>query len=213
MARVVIVGKTRMKSLRCIGALGTNDNRSYRLLTAEGRNFPANTAFNLGQVWDLDIEPESNLSQPHTEDARVLRQRLVRRLSPPQVKQFLLDRVTAPIVAPYQLFDRCVRFTVRKKALVFRYGRRPQYSTGFWRLENALHLRHDERGRIRYLYCQDDQSCDYVDPDLVLDVQYVGCEPSLAFLPRHTLLRFSLSREYRAGKYVGFWLQLSGWFL
>lgn len=213
MTRVVIVGKTKMGNLRCIGALGEIDNRSYRLLTADGNNFPANTTFNLGQVWDLDLRSESHLTPPHTEDHRVIRQRLVRTLSAPQLKRFIEDRVNAPILAPRQLFDTSIRFTTQKKALVYLYGSRPQYSTGFWRLKRALRLRRDERNRDRYLYCQDDQSCDYSDPDLVLDVQYVGCEPSVRVLPRHTLLRFSLSREYRAGPYIGFWLQLSGWFL
>ncbi len=202
-----------MKNLRCIGALGINDNKSYRLLTAEGNNFPANKSFNLGQVWDLDLRAKSNLTPPHTEDHRIIRQRLVRTLSMPELKQFLQDRVTAPIVAPRQLFDNCIRFTSQKKALVYLFGGKPQYSTGFWRLDKALHKRLDDYGRVRYFCCEDDSSCDFGDQDLRLDVSYVGCDDPIEFIPRETLLRFSLSREFSAGNYYGYWLQLSGWFL
>ncbi len=213
MIRVVIVGKTKMKSKRCIGALGLNDNKSYRLLTLTGDNLPSNTAFNLGQVWDIDFEKDSGLAPPHTEDVRILNERRVQTLSMPELTRFLLDRVTAPVVCPQQLFDDCLRFTPRRKALIYRYGRIPQRSTGFWRLDKALHKRLDDKGKVRYLYCKDDISCDFSDENLVLDVPYVGCETPPENIPLGSLLRFSLSGEYRAGKYNGYWLQLSGWFL
>lgn len=213
MTRVLIVGKTKMKSRRCIGALGVNDNKSYRLQTIIGDSFPSNTVFNLGQVWDIDFEKESGLAPPHTEDVRILSQRRVQTLSMSELTRFLLDCVTAPVVSPQKLFDGCLRFTLRRKALIYRYGRIPQRSTGFWRLDKALHKRLDDNGKVRYLYCEDDISCDYSDEDLVLDVPYVGCEAPLEKISRGTLLRFSLSGDYSAGKYYGYWLQLSGWFL
>ena len=213
MTTVVIVGKTKMRQKRCIGALGVNENRSYRLLTSSGQNFPKNTEFNLGQVWDLDLQEVSNHTPPHIEDIRILGQRLTRTLSMPQLREFLGNRVAAPVVSPKKLFGRRIRFTTRKKALVYRYGSVPQHSTGFWRLKKELHKRIDDDGRVRYLYCKDDTSCDFSDEDLVLDVGFVGCEVPRENIPRGTLLRFSLSREHRAGKYNGFWLQLSGWFL
>ncbi len=213
MTRVLIVGKTIMKNQRCVGALGLNNNRSYRLLSAQGYNFPANTDFNIGQIWDLDLKAETRVKPPHTEDHRILRQRLVRTLSSPQIRRFLEDRVNAPYVLPPQLFDNGIRFTSRKKALVFQYGKVPPYSTGFWKFRRALHISSDEKGKARYLYCNNDSSCDSSDEDLVLDVRYVGCDAPPVFIPAGALLRFSLSRKYRAAKYFGYWLQLSGWFL
>lgn len=213
MTRVVIVGKTIMKSQRCIGALGSDDSKSYRLLSSTGRNFPANTEFSLGQVWDVDLRAESNLICPHTENHRVIRQQHVRTLSMQELTEFVQDRICAPTVTPKQLFDGCMRFTSQSKALIYRYGTRPKYSTGFWRFDKTLYRRNNENEKVRYLYCVDDVSCDFGDEDLHLDVPYVGCDDPPEFIPSGTLLRFSLSGEYRAGKYIGFWLQLSGWFL
>ena len=50
---VLIVGRTRMAgSARCIGGI-TGDGASIRLLRADGLQWDASTAFQVGQVWDL----------------------------------------------------------------------------------------------------------------------------------------------------------------
>ena len=215
MPKVLIVGKTRMGSGICLGGIQLTNSRSVRLLPKTGYTHAKNTSFNLGEIWDLELQevPESDTITPHTEDVRVIRKAQVKTLSRRKLRDRILRITDAPLVYPKQLFDDCIRFTTQRKALVYRYGSKPQYSTGFWRFNKVLHKRLDERGRVRYLYCKDDSSCDFIDQDLVLDVPYVGCGDPVESIPRDTLLRFSLSREYKAGNYNGFWLQLSGWFL
>lgn len=208
MTRVVIVGKTKMKWQRCIGALGENDGRSFRLLTSDGDNFPEDTEFNLGQVWDLDLEEVSNSTPPHTEDIRILRQRLVRTLSMPQLKDFVWSRVAVPVVHPQQLFDGRLRFSQGKRAFVWPGNGAPQYSTGFCRFDKSLHL-YQDYGKTRYAYCDNDISCDLEDDDLRLDVAYVGCESPVHKIPAGTVLRFSLARWENKPCY----LMLSGWLL
>lgn len=215
MTKVLIVGKTKMGNGVCLGGIVLANCRSVRLLPQTGHSHPENTSLNVGEIWDLELQeiPKSELTAPHTEDVRVIRESQVKTLSMRKLKNRILRITDAPLVYPKQLFDNCLRFTTLRKALVYRYGSSPKYSTGFWRFDKALHKRYDDNGKVRYLYCKDDISCDYSDEDLVLDVPYVGCDAPLESIPHGTLLRFSLSREYRAGKYNGFWLQLSGWFL
>lgn len=209
MPRVLIVGKTRMDGLRCIGALGVDDNKSYRLLTSDGKNYPANTEFNLGQVWDVELRAEPDLTPPHTEDHRTNRQQLMRTLSMAQLNDFIQDRFTAPIVVPRQLFDGKLRFAQNKKAFIWPESKRLNYSTGFWRFRKKLHKFLDDYGRVRFAYCDNDTSCDLDDDDLELDVPYVGCEPAIDEIPAGAILRFSLARWEGKPCY----LMLSGWFM
>ena len=209
MARVVIVGKTKMNHLRCIGALGLEDMEPYRLLTSVGDNFPANTEFKLGQIWDLDLRPDSNVTRPHTEDVRILKQQFVQTLSAIELRDFIQKRVNAPVVYPCQLFDGRLKFSQAKRAFIWPGNRSVGYSTGFWRFDRALHLCRDEKGDPRYLYCDDDVSCNFNDDDLKLDTKFVGCEPTLDVIPAGTVLRYSLARWEGRPCY----LMLSGWFV
>ena len=215
MPKVLIVGKTRMRSGVCLGGIVLTNCRSVRLLPQTGYSHPKNTPYNVGEIWDLELQeiPQCELTAPHTEDVRIIPKSHVKSLSMRKLKNRIHRIADAPLVNPKQLFDDCIRFTAQKKALVYRHGNIPQYSTGFWRFDQALHRHHDESGKERYLYCRNGITCDFSDQDLVLDVQYVGRGAPIESIPPDTLMRFSLSREFRAGKYNGFWLQLSGWFL
>lgn len=213
--KVLIVGKTRMGPGLCLGGIILVNSRSVRLVPLTGYSHPKNTPFNLGEIWDLELQeiPNGERTAPHNEDVRIIRKSYVKTLSRRKLRDRIDRIVDAPQIRPLQLFDNCIRFTAQRKALVYLNGSKPNYSTGFWRLDKALHKCLDDAGRVRYLYCRDDGRCDYSDIDLVLDVPYVGCDIPAEIIPRDTLLRFSLSREHRAGRYIGFWLQLSGWFL
>ncbi len=215
MPKVLIVGKTRMGSGICLGGIVLTSCRSVRLMPRTGYTHAKSTPFKLGEIWNLELQevPKRELTAPHNEDVRVIRKSKVKTLSSRKLKNRILRIFDVPLIYPKQLFDSSIRFTAQRKALVYLYGRRPRRSTGFWRLNKALHKRFDADGKVRYLYCEDDSGCAFSDQDLVLDVPYVGCDAPIETIPRDTLLRFSLSREYRAGKYIGFWLQLSGWFL
>lgn len=217
MPKVLIVGKTKMGKGICIGGIVLVNDRSVRLLPPEnGYSLPRDTQFDIGEIWNLEWQelPSSELTPPHTEDVRVISQEFVKELRGRKLRDRILRITDAPLISPDQLFDNCILPTRQRKAYVDLYGSRPQYSTGFWRLDKALHRRLDEGGGVRYLYCRDDMPCDFNDQDLVFDIPYVGkYNALLEIIPRDTLLRFSLSREWEAGRYVGFWLQLSGWFL
>lgn len=209
MTRVLIVGKTRMDGgrKRCIGGLGIDNHRSYRLLTSIGKNHPKDTAFNIGDVWDLELRQVSHLQPPHTEDVLVANRRFVDSWTT-CLSHFILEEIGVPQIYPEQLFDRKLRFSQNKRAFIWPGNKGLNYSTGFWRFRKTLHLCHDY-GKSRYTYCDNDISCDLDDDDLRLDVAYVGCETPLNEIPAGTILRFSLARWEDKPCY----LMLSGWFL
>jgi hypothetical protein len=73
MSRVLIVSKTRMRGDHvCVGGHNLDESmRSIRLLQADGTNMSAGTGFEIGQVWDLDYEPATDIRPPHVEDVFV----------------------------------------------------------------------------------------------------------------------------------------------
>src|SRR4051812_15215149 len=106
---VLIVSKTQMNPGCCVGGLILENNRSVRLLPKTGHNQPVNTPFEIGQVWDLQLEEVGETRPPHTEDIRVLKSVYVESVS--NLSSFLMKRVPIFLPNPKQLFDGLIRFT------------------------------------------------------------------------------------------------------
>ena len=210
MTRVIILGKTKIDKgwKRCIGAVGIYDHRSYRLLTEDRKNFPQDTKFEIGDIWDLELRHVSDIEPPHTEDHLVLRAEKVPS-TPFPAYLYIIKEIGAPVIFPKQLFDGKLKFAQNNKAYIWPGNKGLDYSTGFWRFSKDLHLCHDKYGKARYAYCDNDISCDLENEDLKLDVAYVGCEEAIDRIPAGSLLRFSLARWEGKPCY----LMLSGWFL
>ena len=205
MSEVLIVAKTRMTERLCVGALDLDDGHGLRLLTDRGHNQPLSTKFEVGDVWELRYRalPPEKLDAPHTEDARVVRRQFGYKLPMPDVIDTILQYVDVQSVPTHDLFDGMLRFTQANRARVLRSGAIPQYSTGFWRLNEDLLLREVLRhGETRYYY-RGSMSA--------LEAPYVGVAQPRDILPAGSLLRFSLTRWFEPNP--GFWLQLSGWFI
>lgn len=66
---ILIVGKTRMGSSRCIGGIG-EDGTSRRLMKSAGQ-WSTTCGFDIGKVFDVDFTLMPSLAPPHTEDVRV----------------------------------------------------------------------------------------------------------------------------------------------
>lgn len=62
MERVLIVAKTKMGEGVCLGGLVLNTRRSVRLLPWDPSRFShrMDTPFNLGDIWDLELEEVLN---------------------------------------------------------------------------------------------------------------------------------------------------------
>ena len=223
MERVLIVAKTKMNEGVCLGGLVLNthphQHQRVRLLPPGRHNSHLmDTPFNLGDIWDLELEDESDKNAPHTEDMRIKGfQRYIQTIPKPELKDFLLNQIRVhalPVhpselfpVHPSALFNGLIRFTYNRKGFVFPAGGLPGYSTGFWRFNQPLYKYIDEEGgnAVRYLYSDDDIR--------ILDVKHIGFDEPLAIIPKETLLRFSLARGFSDDPQKRCYLQLSGWFL
>ena len=219
MVQVLIVAKTEMGKGVCLGGLVLNTDQSVRLLPWDPSRFShsMDTPFNLGDIWDLELEEVPNKNPPHTEDIRIkgFQERYIQTIPKSELKDFLLKRVDAPFVHPSALFDGLIRFTSYNpqtggcKGYVDPADGLPGYSTGFWRFDQPLYKHeYEDGGAARYLYY------DYGTGVLVLDVKHIGFDEPLEIIPPGSLLRFSLSRGHKdypeEDRYR--WLQLSGWF-
>lgn len=211
MPKVLIVGKTRMGPGVCLGGIVLTDYRSVRLLPQTGYSHPKNTPFNVGDIWNLDLQEISQceLTAPHTEDVKFIRSSLDKSLSMYKLKDRILRIADAPFIQPSEVFCGLLQFNQHKRGRVVPKHGVPVFSTGFWRFERALHSRQDDYGNIRYRYYNSDESSGVDDAEVKLDVKYVGYDDPIDVIPPGAILRFSLSHFYRDG----FWLQLSGWFL
>ncbi len=214
MTKVLIVGKTHMGKKLCLGGISVNDCRSLRILPISGDGHEKSAPFDVGDVNEFDLEdiPHEQITAPHTENVRLKRwTRRHGKATISEQKEFILRRMGAPFVEPEQLFDGCLETSHNQRAFIPLDGTIPRFSTGFWRFRRDLHCNRDpyKKRKFRYLCCTDDSSCEFDDEDLLLDIPYVGVGRPEFVIPAGTILRFSLSREFRGG----FWLQLSGWFL
>jgi hypothetical protein len=202
--RVLIVAKTHFHDRACVGGLALDDNRGLRLLEANGAHQPADTPFEIGQVWDLDFRPGSHIKPPHIEDVLVSNKRLMGRVV--DLLACLLGRVKPWRGAPNQTFEDLVRPTYHGSGYVNDIMGVPSMSTGFWQPDRPLAYEESE-GKPYYRY-----PCDKG----VRLLRYVGFASPVKSLPTGTLVRLSLARWWRPdGAYDvedRCYLQLSGWY-
>lgn len=208
MARILIVGKTKMGSQLCLGGIILENRRAVRLLPSRGLGHPPDKPIFLGDVWDMELSevPASEITLPHTEDVRTIRGRRLRRYVGSELLDILHECVNAQTIHPTELFNSYIWLTKSARGYVEPAQGLPQYSTGFWRFRKPL-LRVSGDDATRFWYFDDDGS-------MLLDVKYVGLEENLPdLLEPGTLLRFSLAHPFADDRHRRCYLQLSGWFL
>lgn len=200
---VLIVAKTRMNTGLCVGGLGLDNDRSVRLLPLLGHNQPNETAFAVGQIWDLDFNIVEGTVAPHTEDVRVTKSVFVRSLK--NISTFLSKRVRIFPANPQSLFDGMLRLTGSGSAYISQRTGVPSYSTCFWRPDRPV--KKLEGQKIRYHIRHSARN---------FEVTYVGTEPAIDEIPPNTLVRLSLARWWRPEDVdveERCYLQLSGWYI
>lgn len=200
MNRVLVVSKTRMRGGRvCVGGHDLdNGMRSLRLLRPDGTNMPADTGFEIGQVWKLQYQPEPQPQPPHVEDVLVdpRRAQLVDTVS--SLGSYLRDRVTVWEDVPFE--GKLVR-TDSGTGYVPVEGPFPSCSTGYWVPEQPL----DFDGDSRYVFRADGGR---------RRIRYVGVAEPVDRIEARTLVRVSLARPWSPPNApAGLYLQISGWYL
>lgn len=195
-----------MSNSKCVGGLLLHNNQSLRLLTASGTNQPNNTAYQVGQIWDLAFTPARVLTPPHTEDVLVTGGTYV------SDEPNLAARVAGMVGrywsgGPDQLLGGAVRATGNGSGFIAQPNV-PAISTGFWRSDRDLTAR-NENNRVRYMY-----PGNYGGPRVFT---YVGDAAPIAVISAQSLVRISLARWWTPQDAPELerrcYLQISGWYL
>ncbi len=199
MSRVLVVSKTRMHGDHvCVGGHDLSEGmHSLRLLRPDGINMPADTRFEIGQVWELDYQPASHIHPPHIEDVHVNphRARHVETIEP--LGSFLRTRVNA---WERVLFEGTLQRTKSGTGYVPIGGPFPSCSTGYWLPDQVLEF----DGDSRYVFLGDGGR---------RRVRYVGVAHPADRIEPGTLVRLSLARPWSPPNApAGLYLQISGWY-
>lgn len=230
--QTIILSRTRMGSHRCIGGIivdNANGHRSVRLLNpatisanqcVEGEqkgSWPTSAPYQIGEVWDLDLEPPSRTDPPHVEDVIVRGGRKTHEGTPQQVVTWL--RRFAPGMQPpfwwegdlKAVFDGRLRSSRPSSGHGTGYVVRealPATSTGFWVPDGDLVW----DGEKKYEYHPPEGSPFALAPS-VSQIAYVGEPDPVGTITAGTVVRLSLARWHTLGHYPeACWLQLSGWY-
>jgi len=202
-ARVLIVAKTHMASGVCIGGLTHDENKNVRLIPSGHRNHPADTPYDIGQVWDLDFHPSPEVTPPHVEDVIVTKERYIAQV--PNLLEILTERVKPWQGNPEQLFDGFLTFAESGKGYISQLKGIPKVSTGFWLPSRPL----DKIASF------DKTNYFYNSRFGRFSMPYVGFALPIDQIPAGTLIRVSLARWWPppGTNEKRCYLQLSGWYL
>lgn len=179
--RCLIVSKTRAGNAVCVGALTTN-GENLRLTEREGFPFlKINTAYEIGQVWDLTYTRCRDVQPPHVEDVLVT-------ASVFQKAAYNDLAVRIPRVATVwrggieSLFDGEIRGPTASGSGYIQ-GTVPNQSVGFWCPDVDLVGEYTGNG-LYYHYEQ-------------FRAPYVGVARSSQRIPAGSLVRISLARWWK----------------
>ena len=213
MVRALIVAKTHMNGGVCVGALTLDTHRNIRLKPPGRANQLEDTAFEVGQIWELDFHEAAAAKPPHLEDVIVTDQRLVEHVS--NMRETLMPHIHPWQGGPEQLFDRCLCIKgtggyISASATI------PRCSTGYWLPDRSLSLNkplipdtQNDKHYYEMLRIADNRR------PAMFSIKYVGFDTPINKIPAGTLVRVSLARWWKPTETSEerCYLQLSGWYL
>ena len=208
--KILIVGKTRMQSGLCIGAI-TEKGQSLRL--------DSSSDYQVGQIWDIDYTLGIQRKPPHTEDVIVNSKKYIKESSVKNQVKVIESYMPPTIGHPQNLYEGLLQIDGqggRRALYIAEQSGVPSYSTTFWRpnepltclTEEELYGRRYKMDRVRmfYRYPTENGGC---------TLAFVGFQEPLEIIPADTLVRVSLAGWWSKQSDVEerCYAQLSGWYL
>ncbi|MEO6670432.1 MAG: hypothetical protein ABIN36_13200 [Ferruginibacter sp.] len=204
---VLIVSKTHMSTMACVGGLVLTNNRYVRLLEPGNYNQEGDTDFEVGDIWDINFHNRGDLHPPHIEDVIISNKNFLRRQT--NLPAFLRARNTIDWTGHIDsIFDGLLHWTHSGSGYIPEGGNLPPKSVGFWQTNRDLtRVIFDSKTRYRF-----PNGTNY------RGLSYVGYQETTETIPAGTILRISFSRIFPPeGSSItaprGYYLQLSGWYL
>ena len=181
--RCLIVSKTEAGREVCVGALAA-DRSNVRLTEDLDSHFlPADTLYEIGQVWELNYSPRNDVIPPHVEDVLVTSGEFSREI--PDMAQSLMEWVTPWRGDVTGLFDGKIQGPTTNGSL-FIQDNVPNQSVGFWIPDRDLAGSYTPGMTAFYYYYNQTR------------LPYVGvAHPPPALIDAGTLVRVSLARWYK----------------
>ena len=208
--KMLIVGKTRMYSGFCIGAI-TEKGHSLRL--------DSDSEYEVGQIWDIEYTSMTQRKPPHTEDVIVNSKRYIKEFSVKDQIKVIESCMPPTIGHPQNLYEGLLQIDGqggRRALYIAEQNGVPSYSTTFWRpdepltclAEEELYGKRYKEDRVRrfYRYPAENGGC---------TLAFVGFQDPLETIPAGTLVRVSLAGWWSKKSNVEerCYAQLSGWYL
>ncbi len=215
--RVLIVAKTKMRNNTCIGALDLKEGESLRLLDEEGKNWPLNVDFDVGDVWEIKIKRPEKVTPPHIEDVIVTKKEFLYKCS--NAKETIQKLITPWKGGVEALFNGLLKFTTNRSAYISLREPLPDRSTWFWIPDKDLEMKEtleEYSGDDMWMIVRKMRKIRYYYPSIPpFRVAFVGFQTPIKIIPKGTLIRVSLSRPSSKNEFLKdkCFLQISGWFL
>ena len=204
MAEVLIVSKTKLKNGVCIGSINLNNGEFVRIHGAKGENLPSDAPYEIGDVWEMDIEKAWNCRpKPHIEDKQVTSSNRIGNVGDKgiisyihQIESLLGDKLTKGYLG--DTFQSCLHLEAGKAFV--EEDKVPDFSTQFWIPDEDLICR-DVYGSVFYTYRGS-------------RIKFVGLQSPIDRILSGSIVRLSLANWWdgdSSGKNRCY-LQLSGWY-
>jgi hypothetical protein len=199
---VLILSKTKYGTKQfCVGGICINNKQFIRLLNAGGFYQPADTKFNIGDIWDITFSVNPNREEPHNEDVTIHTYKFVRKI-------YQLETYIKNMGVP--IWRNNISNIFEGKILWQRNGKGyfseniknyPSHSVGFW--ISDVDLIYSEGNYI------------YENNGISKPIVYKGNQPVLQVIPAGRLIRLSLAKWWKQPNTdleARCYLQLSGWY-
>ncbi len=172
----------------CVGAFDLQSKRNLRLLTATGANQLDSTAFQVGQLWNVEFHFKSDCRAPHVEDVLVQTATLCGQQH--HLSQFIRANC-AVVVGPTSTTFGGLLQQDHSGGAVYITGQSglPAGSVCFWEADFELE-RNDYQSKAKFRYLNPTAQEDAVIP-------YVGFQSPPARITTGTLVRLSLARWWQ----------------
>jgi len=203
---VLILSKTKYGNTQvCVGGICISNKQFIRLLNQGGYYQPADTKFNIGDIWDITFTINPNKKEPHNEDVTIHTYKFVRKIYPLEtyIKNMGVSIWKNNVSG---IFDGKILWQGNGKGYFSENIKNyPSHSVGFW--ISDVDLKHQKVGHQDFYI--------YQDNGVSKQIIYKGNQNVLPIIPKGRLIRLSLAKWWKPDDSdieARCYLQLSGWY-
>lgn len=203
---VLILSKTKYGTTQvCVGGICVNNKQFVRLLNQGGYYQPADTKFNIGDIWDINFTVNPYRKEPHNEDVTIHSCTFVRKIYPLET---FIKNMGVPIWKDNiaNIFEGKILWQANGKGYFSENIKNyPNHSVGFW--ISDVDLKHQKVGHQDFYI--------YQNNGISRQIVYKGNQSILPVIPKGRLIRLSLAKWWKpedSDIEERCYLQLSGWY-